>query len=160
MAYNLAMRHMLERIPRPTLSINRYMLASVAWLIVLYTATALTAGVDATPEGSTERLLFEIRHVVMHLVAFAVQARLIAHTLPLSDKWEMRNRAMGLIALVLALGIGQETLQSLYRYEVRMWASVWDLAVDAAGGAIGWWWDRHRRARAQQPLFKGVRTGL
>ena len=135
--------------------LDKYRIASITWLIALYVATALTAGIDNTPEGNLARLLFEARHVLMHALVFAVQAWLIAHALRLPDNRNTMRKGLWLILLVLILGIGQEALQSLYRSEVRTLASLWDLAVDtAAGGAIGWGWYRHQTKRQSQSTDK------
>ena len=159
MAYNLVMSHTVTT-PNNTLSTRAYMLAPAVWLVMLYIATALTAGVDATPEHSAERILFEVRHVAMHLLAFAVQAWLIAHALRLTGDLETKRSGIWLIALVLVLGIGQEALQGLYRHEIRTWASLWDLTVDASGGAIGWWWYRRQLIRTRTQYLNAARTGL
>lgn len=142
--------------PIKTIWYDKHALAPVVWLVALYVATALTAGVDATPDGGVDLILFEARHIAMHLAAFAIQAWLIANALRLSGgPGTMHNGAL-LIALVLVLGVGQEALQGLYRQEVRVLASLWDLAVDTAGGAIGWWWYKLRQARLRSPTFTRV----
>lgn len=147
MTYNLVMPP-TGRIAKRIISIDHYTLAPVAWLIMLYIATAFTAGCDVTPEGGIELVLFEARHVAIHLLAFAIQSWLIARAIRPSGHLDTRRSSMWLIALVLVLSVGQEALQSLYRSEVRVLASLWDLAVDTVGGAAGWWWYRHRRIDA------------
>jgi hypothetical protein len=130
----------------------------VVWLIMLYVSTAVTAGAGATPEGDIALILFELRHVALHLLAFSIEGWLIANALRLpADSVTMRS-GIWLIVVVLTLGIGQEALQGLYRNEVRVLASLWDLAVDATGGAIGWWWHKHRHTGPLSRYFKGVRT--
>lgn len=131
-------------------------LAPVIWLIMLYTATALTAGVDTSPNGGINLLLFEVRHVAMHLLAFAVQSWLIARALRLSAGFVTISRCAWLVALVFVLGMGQEALQALYRHEVRVTASLWDLVVDTTGGLIGWWWHIHRDTRFPLQSVRGV----
>ena len=144
------MSHMTSKTHQTTTYLDKYSIASIAWLVTLYVATALTAGVDASPEGGLALILFEARHVIMHSLAFAIQAWLIAHALRLPSSKNAIHNGLLLIALVLILGIGQEVLQSLYRQEIRMLASLWDLAVDTAGGAAGWWWYRHQCTKLQQ----------
>lgn len=134
--------------------LDKHTIASVAWLITLYIATALTAGVDASPEGGLDLLLFEARHVAMHLLMFAIQAWLIAQALRLSGSQDIMRNGIFLVGLVLLLGIGQEALQSLYRHEIHMLASLWDLAVDMAGGTAGWWWYSYQRTRLQSPSHR------
>lgn len=155
MAYNLVMSTVTT--PNKTPSTRAYMLAPAVWLVMLYIATALTAGVDATPERSTEQILFEMRHIAMHLLAFAVQAWLIAHALRPAGDLETKRSGLWLVVLVLVLGIGQEVLQGLYRHEMRTWASLWDLTVDTSGGAIGWWW--YRRQLTRTHYLNEARTG-
>jgi hypothetical protein len=124
--------------------LDKYAIFSVVWLITLYVATALTAGVDASPEGGLALILFEARHVVMHSLVFAVQAWLIARALRVPHSHGAPRTGTLLVTLVLTLGIGQEVLQSLYRCEIRVLPSLWDLVVDTMGGIAGWWWYKHR----------------
>ncbi|MBN1428388.1 MAG: hypothetical protein JXB07_08385 [Anaerolineae bacterium] len=128
---------------------NRYQIASIVWLIVIYIVTALTAGVNASPEGGLALILFEARHVVMHSLIFAVQAWLISHALKLPGDLHTRHNGLRLLTLILLLGIGQEALQSLYRQEIRVLPSLWDLAVDVAGGAVGWGVYQYQHRRSQ-----------
>ncbi len=144
----------MNKNPYKIIPLDKYTFAPMVWLVMLYIATALTAGVDARPEGGFDLILFEARHGVIHLLAFAVEAWLIACALRLSGNSGTERDGIGLIVLALVLGIGQEALQSLYRHEVRVLASLWDVAVDATGGALGWCWHKHWRAGVQPQTFK------
>jgi hypothetical protein len=135
MAYNLVMTIAKTGI----LLRDKHKLTPAIWLVALYIATALTAGIDASPDGGLALFLFETRHVMMHASVFAIQTWLVANALQLPRDGERRYNGMLLILLILTLGIGQEALQSLYRHEIRTFASLWDLLVDIGGGAGGWW---------------------
>ena len=153
------MGHQADNKPRTILLLNRYKIASVAWLIALYAATALTARIDTSPDDVLMLFLFELRHVIMHLLAFAIQAWLIAHAVQLPSDPDTKRDGGRLIALVLILGFGQEALQSVYRSEIRAVASLWDLVVDTGGGAAGWWWYTYRQIQFQNRPRQGWRWG-
>ena len=112
---------------------------AIVWLIIMYTATALTAGIDAAPEGGRELVLFEARHIIIHALGYAVQIWLIAFALGSLSQYDLRCVTLVLMGLALAVGIGQETIQSVIRAEIYVLASIFDLAVDAAGAGMGLW---------------------
>lgn len=150
---------MLNDNPRKAPLLNKHRLVPITWLIMLYIGTALTAGVDTSPKGGVALIIFETRHVIMHLLAFAIQAWLIGYGLGMSSDHHNRSIGIWLIMVVLILGIGQEALQSLYRHEIRLLASLWDLTVDTTGGVIGWWWHKHQRTRLRSQYSKAMETG-
>ena len=77
----------------------------------------------------------EPAHVVVHLILFGSSVFLFAHIFHLPFT---RRTAVLLACLVLALGIGQEWLQLQVKERVFGWPEIFDLAVDLAGGFLGW----------------------
>lgn len=113
-------------------------LIPILWLAVMYLGTALTAGIDAAPSGGLARAAFEGRHIIMHALAYAAQVWLAAWAVSASDS-DVSGAVLILLAMGLAIGAGQEALQTIVREELRLTASLFDLAVDGLGAVIGWW---------------------
>ena len=114
-------------------------LPAIAWLIIMYVATALTAGIDASPEGGLELVVSEARHVIIHALGYAVQAWLVIYALDPLNRTNSTRVAVVLMGLTLALGVGQETIQTIARQEIFPLNSLFDLVVDVGGAGVGWW---------------------
>ncbi len=110
-------------------------LAPAAWMLLIYGLTVLAEGGPPPPEAFWARLAFEVRHVLAHGFVYAVQAVLLAR-LAAPPAVNGRGRTIVLAAAV-ALGVGQEVLQSLLRGRVTPGGSLLDLTVDLGGAALG-----------------------
>jgi VanZ family protein len=108
-------------------------------MVVVYVGTTLLNGADPAPCCGIERLLFELRHVLTHLVTFGFEVWLLSRAVGLPGSRRIARDPAILIAVGLALGLGQETLQTLLRHNLALLDSLWDLAVDLGGSALGWW---------------------
>jgi hypothetical protein len=75
-------------------------------------------------------------HILAHLVLYAVLVILLVTVfgLPLD-----RRAALKMIVLVLVVGISQELLQALDKGEFYLMGVVFDLGIDIAGGALGFY---------------------
>lgn len=78
----------------------------------------------------------EWMHILAHLVLYAVLVILLVTVfgLPLD-----RRAALKMIVLVLVVGISQELLQALDKGEFYLMGVVFDLGIDIAGGALGFY---------------------
>ncbi len=127
------------------------LLPAVMWVLGMYVATALTAGVDAAPAGGAARVLFEARHIVIHALGFAVLGMLIAWPLRVSARPD--RSWMTLFGAALGVGIGQEALQAVLRERVYLGNSLLDAATDVMGAVLGLWivlrWRALRRPHPQ-----------
>ncbi len=111
-----------------------------AWMAALYAATAVTATITfpmAPP-------LLEARNIAAHTVSYAVQAALIAWAAGSPPRLLGHGEAWVVLATVLALGIGQEVLQTVVRAQAYPLNSLFDLGVDVSGAALGLWVVRRR----------------
>lgn len=115
------------------------------WLLgILFPAACLGQFSSLYRGVFTEAFGPEWRHVIAHLLMYAVLCILIVVML----KWPARPEALtpwlalGLIGVVLAVGIAQESLQWLSQ-GVTPWqgealaASLYDLGIDLSGGLLG-----------------------
>ena len=98
----------------------------------LYAATAINEILHVGPEDPA---LLEVQQVAVHTTCYAVLAWLMARVTDAP--------ALALIALAVTVGVGQETLQSLWRGHIMLLGSAVDLVVDGLGAALGyglWRW--------------------
>lgn len=121
-------------------------LPAIIWTLALYTGTTLTAGQALVPpmtqEATVEQVRiawfwFDFQHVILHTAAYGVLAGLLA--LPAWDS-KTRREQFSLLAIflvvVLIVGLGQETIQTVIRWEVRLVDSLGDLVSNLAGAAL------------------------
>jgi hypothetical protein len=133
----------------------RRILPALAWLILIYVVTVLSEGFAPPPTEFWARVLFELKHVAAHSFVYGVQAVLIEAGLRRAAPESLdRPSARPVVALIIALGLGQEVLQSLLRHKVTVIGSAFDLATDgtAAALAIWAWWSLLARGFLP-PLF-------
>jgi hypothetical protein len=112
-------------------------------MVMLYLATAANEILHVGPENP---LLFEAQQVALHTMVYAIQAWLLARAVDAP--------AAALIGLALAIGLGQETLQSLWRGHLTALGSAIDLAVDGMGAALGLWLLGRWRGRERKGPFE------
>jgi len=113
----------------------RRILPAVIWLVAIYVVTVLSEGFDPPPTELWARVLFELKHVAAHSFVFGVQTILIFTGL----RWGVRPSNLSLaplVALIIVLGLGQETLQSLLRHQVTIPGSAFDLATDGTAALL------------------------
>ena len=115
------------------------LLLPVGWMIVIYGGTTLLSGADPAPCCGLPRFVFELRHALTHLASFGLEVWLVCLAVSLPGSPRVARTALVVIGLGAALGFGQETLQALLRGHVPVLDSLWDLTVDVAGSALGWW---------------------
>lgn len=111
----------------------------IGWMLVVYGGTTLLAKADPAPCCGVPRAIFETRHALTHLASFALEVWLLCRAVTLTGIGRLTRPALLLIGLGLAMGFGQETLQTLLRNHLMALDSLWDLIVDLAGSALGWW---------------------
>ncbi len=112
---------------------------AIGWMVALYVGTALIAGKDPRPPGGLQLVVFEARHIITHTVVYAIQAWLLARA-AVHDRPEELRRSLPLwLAMTILIGVGQEVLQNVLREFIRFWPSVFDVATDGVGGALGLW---------------------
>jgi VanZ family protein len=130
---------------------------AIGWMVALYVGTALIAGKDPRPPGGLELVIFEARHILTHTIVYAIQAWLLART-AIHDRPEDLRRSLPLwLAMATLIGVGQEVLQNALREVIRFWPSVFDVAVDAIGAAVGLWLfaARSRKTRVSRKMPAG-----
>jgi hypothetical protein len=115
--------------------LKRYL--PIFWLVGLYLITALTEGLDPAPELWWQRVLFESRHVLVHSIAFAVGGILIRYAFDRDDATLRPADFRGMLVIMLLVGVGQESIQTIMRQRIAWIGSPADLAVDVVGGFIG-----------------------
>jgi glycopeptide antibiotics resistance protein len=78
----------------------------------------------------------EAMHILMHILLFGGLVILVIKTfhLPLN-----KQTALWMIPLVFTVGLLQEGLQLLEKARPFGWWEVFDLGVDLAGAALGWY---------------------
>jgi VanZ family protein len=104
-------------------------------MVALYVATAATA----TLRFNMAPPVLEARNIVIHTTGYAVQAILIVRALTWRGRgWPIGHSAV-LALTALALGVGQEVLQSVLRGQVFLANSLFDLGIDLIGAALGSW---------------------
>ena len=114
-------------------------LLPIGWMMVVYGGTTLLAKADPAPCCGIPRAIFETRHALTHLATFTLEGWLLCRAVTLTGNKRLSRPALALIGLGLAIGFGQETLQTLLRNHLLALDSLWDLTVDLAGSALGWW---------------------
>ncbi len=120
-------------------------LPAIVWTLALYTGTALTAGQALAPlvaqDATIEQVRaawfwFDFEHVILHAAAYGVLAGLLA--LPAWGK--TRSECLSLLAIllgiVLVVGLGQEAIQTIIRWEARVGDSLGDLASNFSGAML------------------------
>ncbi|MBN1311054.1 MAG: hypothetical protein JXB30_06505 [Anaerolineae bacterium] len=123
---------------------HRY-LPAIAWTLALYMGTALTAGqafIPATAQNATPEqikqawLWFELKHVILHAAAYSVLVWLLAW--PYGGDWKKKRRRflVNLLTAILLIGLGQEAVQSIVRWQIRLTNSLVDLASNTGGAAM------------------------
>lgn len=105
------------------------------WLISLYLVTDVTAVNDFLPVRPE---LLEVRNILVHSTAYAIQAFLIAWALDQDEPLRFDARMWKiLLGTVVVMGIGQEILQTVLRDRAYPVNSVFDVFVDTSGAATG-----------------------
>lgn len=90
--------------------------------------------------------LLEARNIAIHLTGYAVLGLLV--TASTQTPLTRRDRLV-ILGAALALGLGQEVLQSILRSQIFLANSLFDLGVDTAGAWLGaWLFTRAARRRA------------
>lgn len=77
--------------------------------------------------------------MAVHTASYAVQAALIAWAAGSPPRLLGRSEVWVVLATALALGIGQEVLQTVIRVQAYPLNSLFDLGVDVSGAALGLW---------------------
>jgi VanZ family protein len=114
------------------------------WMSIIYAGTSGLAGLDPRPCCGIAQVLFEARHIVTHLASLGLEVWLISRAVALSGGTKVTRQVAVVLGLGLALGLGQEILQTLLRHELELAGSAWDLAVDLVGCVLGWFvYQRH-----------------
>lgn len=114
---------------------RRLLVFALLWMLALYTVTALAA--NLTP--ALKPAVLEVRNVVSHATAYAVQIGLVAGAYGWPRRALAARERRCLLALALALGVGQEALQTVLRARAFPLNSLFDLLVDVTGAALGLW---------------------
>ncbi len=123
---------------------NKY-LPAIVWTLALYAGTTLTAGKAFTPQlaehATPEQLRaawfwFDFQHVILHAAAYGALAGLLA--LPAWDKTKKSYlpRMAAFLLIVTIVGLGQEAIQTVIRWEVRLADSLGDLVSNVSGAAL------------------------
>lgn len=123
---------------------RRY-LPAVVWTLALYAGTTLTAGKalgpSVTQDATVEQVKaawfwFDFQHMILHAAAYGVLAGLLA----LPGWGQTRGECLSLLAvflsIVLVVGLGQEAIQTVIRWEARPGDSLGDLASNFTGAAL------------------------
>ena len=122
----------------------RFLPAS-GWTILLYGLTIATAGLPVGPttvpnatayEISRSVWWFEVNHAVLHAATFAVLGGLLiyAHR---KEPFSKRNEiVIVVLSITVAVGIGQELIQSAARSRIVFGNSLFDVACDLGGAAM------------------------
>nr|MBN1228187.1 hypothetical protein [Anaerolineae bacterium] len=103
------------------------------WLVLLYVATALLANIPVTIAPA----LLEVRNIILHATAYAVQAALVLRVVGHPPAGWTQQHTFILLAAMLAMGLGQETLQTLLRRQLFLANSLFDLGIDVSGAGLG-----------------------
>ena len=120
-----------EELSSPKMTVRRLLV--VGWIVGLYCVTALAALFDIAPQ---QPALLELRNIIAHAVAYAATALLFRWSMARS----LTERELWLtLALMLALGMGQELLQTRLRRQAFPLNSLLDLVVDVVGARLGLW---------------------
>lgn len=109
------------------------------WMLVIYAGTTLLNARDPAPCCGLPRVVFEVRHALTHLASFGLEVWLLCRAVELHGANRLTRQAAILVGVGLALGFGQETIQTVLRNHLDALGSLWDLVVDLAGSALGWW---------------------
>lgn len=123
----------------------RKYLPAVGWTLALYAGTTVTAGKTLVPlvtqNATTEQVRaawfwFDFQHVILHAAAYGVLAGLMA--LPAWGKTRKQHLSLLVVFLsvVLLVGLGQEAIQTVIRWEVRPADSLSDLASNFTGATL------------------------
>jgi len=120
-------------------------LPAMAWTLALYIGTALTAGQalapTTAPDATAEQIqqawfCFELEHVILHAAAYGVLVWLMA----LPNDGERRKRRVyllvNLLAISVTIGLGQEIIQSIVRWQIHFANSLMDLVSNAGGAGL------------------------
>ncbi len=120
-------------------------LPALGWTTAMYLVTAITAGwavsapipLNATAiQASQSAFWFELTHVILHSASYALLISLLVvshHPL----RWrDARIAVLTLLGIALAVGVGQETLQSAVRMDVNLANSLLDIASNLSGAAL------------------------
>ena len=120
-------------------------LPAVTWTLALYIGTALTAGQALSPSTAQNATVeqvkqawfwFEFQHVLLHAAAYGVLIWLLAW--PYNKEIERKRLYVltSLLFAILAIGVGQEAIQSIVRWQIHFTNSLMDLASNAGGATL------------------------
>jgi hypothetical protein len=123
----------------------RKYLPAIVWTLALYAGTTLTAGKalvplvaqDATAEQARAAWFwFDFQHVILHAAAYGVLAGLLALPAWGRTRRARLSRLVIFLSVVLIVGLGQEAIQTVIRWEARLADSLGDLASNFTGAAL------------------------
>jgi hypothetical protein len=124
---------------------------AVLWTLALYAATAATAGQAVVPQVALDatagqiwqaRLLFELKHVIMHAAAYGALAGLLMIPHGSRKRSDLSPACLVVFCIVLTIGAGQELIQTLIRWDLRPGNSLLDIISNGAGAMLGLWLGR------------------
>jgi hypothetical protein len=126
----------------------RKLLPAIVWLILIYIVTAMAENLPPPNDSFWARVLDEGRHVAAHSFVWGVEIALIMYAAGIP---RAARDARLLLALILAFGIGQETMQIIQRDRIQWVGTPWDLTVDVTAAVLVLRWFQQRYPQQTAP---------
>lgn len=101
----------------------------ILWIGFMYLATVIN---EWTATDIPSPFLFELAHVIIHALGFAILALLVIWAAEKSEKM-----LLAILFAALIVGLGQEVIQSVMRSAINPGLSLFDLLVDSVGAMLG-----------------------